>query len=229
MSVMAKRVNGFEDARPVRLLAFVVALALSLAVAALAAWQLATSFRSLDELYLVELALVVFAAISTMTFAAICRIGGSERALGIAVLVLAAAALLFSGYPRWMDMVDALSTNPYPDRARDAQIALEFLIPALIAEFIIWRLALRERRQSRNEDARTRGPWFTIAFGALLIFNPLGLALLSSAIRQSPTDWFAVLWLMVSIGAAVLLLILAWIEHALWARVRRHSSVQAEA
>jgi hypothetical protein len=229
ISAVAARVTGFEDAQIVRLLAFVVAFAIGLAAACFAAWQLAISFHSLDELHLVEFALSTFAAISTVAFASICWKGGSERTLAIAALAMAVAALMFSGFPRWMDAVDALQTNPYPDSARDAQIVLEFLVPALIAELIIWRLALREWRNSRGADARTPWPWFTIAFGAGLIFNPLGLELLSSAIRQSPSDWFAPFCLKVSIGAAVLLLILGWIEHAFRARILRHSSVQAEA
>jgi hypothetical protein len=229
MSAVAERVTGLKDARPVRLLAFVVAFTLGLAAASFAAWQLATNFRSLYEFYLIEFAIGAFAAISTLAFAAICRTSGSERALAIVALALAVAALLFSGFPPWMELVDSFSTNPFPDLARGTQIVLEFLVPALIAEMIIWRLALREWLKQGSGDVRTPWPWFTIAFGAALIFNPVGLDLLSSAIRQSPTDWFAGLSLMISAGAAVLLLILAWVEHALRARIRRHSSVQAEA
>jgi hypothetical protein len=223
------RVIGFEAAPILRWQAFAVAFALGLAAASFAAWQLSTSFRSLDEIYLVEFAIGVFAAISALAFAAVFRTRGSERALGITALVLAVAALSFSGFPRWMDLVDSLQTDPYIDGpGRNAQIVVEFLVPALIAEIIIWRIALREWRKSRGADARTSWPWFTIAFGAALIFNPLGLDYLSAAIRQSPSDWLAGFSLLVSICAAGLLLILALIEYAVRARLRR-SSVKAEA
>jgi hypothetical protein len=223
------RVNGLEPASTGRWQAFVLAFALGLAAASFAAWQLSISFRSLDEIYLVEFAIGVFAAISTLAFAAICRTRGSERALGITALVLAVAALSFSGVPRWMDLVDGLQTDLYIDGpARDAQIVLEFLVPALIAEIVIWRIALREWRKSRGADARTSWPWLSIAFGAALIFNPLGLDYLSAATRQSPSDWLAGFSLMVSICAAGLLLILALLEYLVRARLRR-SSVQAEA
>jgi uncharacterized membrane protein YadS len=126
-------------------------------------------------------------------------------------------------------LVDSLQTDPYIDGpGRNAQIVVEFLVPALIAEIIIWRIALREWRKSRGADARTSWPWFTIAFGAALIFNQLGLDYLSAAIRQSPSDWLAGFSLLVSICAAGLLLILALIEYAVRARLRR-SSVKAEA
>lgn len=226
---MAERVNRSEVGLPGSLLGFAAAFMLGLAVASFALWQLLLNFRCLDEFYLVALALTAFATIATLTFAVIWRTGGSERALGMAALLAAIAALAFSGFPRWMDMVDAIEPSVYPNSARDMQIVLELLVPALIADFLIWRLSLRVWRRQRGADTRTTWPWFTILSGAALVFNPLGLDVLSSAIRQSPTDWFAMFWLQIVAGVTVLLLILAWIEHAVRTRILRHSSVQAEA
>jgi hypothetical protein len=74
-------------------------------------------------------------------------------------------------------------------------------------------------------DPRTRWPWFSIALGAILIFNPLGLDVLSAAVAPSPTDWLAEFWLMISAAGAALLLMLASIEWIVRARtVRRHSA-----
>ena len=226
---MAERVNGSEAGPRASLPGFGAASVLGLAAASFAGWQLSMNFRSLDELYLIEAALIVFAMLSTVTFAAICLTGASERALGLAAFMLAVAALAFSGFPPWMDLVDSVQSSPYPNSARDAQIVLEFLVPALIAEMIIWRLSLRMMRKERRVDTRTTWPSFTIALSAALIFNPLGLEVLSSAIKQSPTDWLATFWLQIVAGVTVLLLIFAWIEHAVRTRFLRHSSVQAEA
>lgn len=206
-----------------------VAFVVGLAAASFVAWRLAINFRMLDEFDLIGLALTLFAASVSLALAVVCRAGGSEGVLGVSVLGFAIFALCFSGLPPWMDAVDARSTNPFPSSHRDAQIVLEFLIPALTADVIIWQLMLRYWRIARGADARTLWPWLSIAFGAAVILNPFGLAVLSSALAQSSTDWFAGLWLLVSAGAAVLLLTLAFIERAVRARILRRSSVQAEA
>ena len=226
---MSERVNGSEVSPRASLLGFGAAFVLGLAAASFAGWQLSKNFRSLDELYLIEAALIVFAMLSTVTFAVVCLTGVSERALGLAALLLAVAALAFSGFPPWMDLVDTVRSSPYPDPARDAQIVLEFLVPALIAEMIIWRVSLRMLRKESRADTRTTWPSLTIALSAALIFNPLGLEVLSSAIKQSATDWLTMFWLQIVVGVIVLLLIFAWIEHAVRTRFLRHSSAQAEA
>lgn len=197
---------------------FVTSFVLGLAVASFAAWQIAVSFRTLDEFDIVELALIVFTTVVTAIFAAVCATAGGDRWLAPSALGLVLVATAFSGFPPWMRAVDARSSNPYPGDYRDAQIVLEFLVPALMAVTVIWRLAVRNRLIATGADPRTLWPWITIALGAALIFNPFGLAILSSAIKQSPTDWIAGLWLMVAVGAAAFLLVAACIERALRAR-----------
>jgi hypothetical protein len=207
---------------------FVAAFIAGAVAAVLMAWQLTGSFRNPDEFGIVALALAIFASLATLVFWIACRKGSSVRWLGLAAISLAVIAVAFSGFPRWMDAVDAQSTDPYPSAHRDAQIVLEFLLPALAADFIIWRMTLHHLLKVSGKNARTNWPWFSIGLGAIVIFNPLGLGVLSSAIAPSPTDWLAQFWLMVSVAGAVLLLILAWIEWVVRARMLRRSAAQPE-
>jgi hypothetical protein len=205
--------------------AFVVALICGAVAALLMAWQMTTGFRTPDDFCIVGLALAVFAVFATLAFWGACWGGGNERWLGVAAIVVAVIAVAFSGFPGWMDAVDARSPDPYPSGHRDAQIVLEFLAPALAADLIIWRMTVRNLLKAAGVDPRTRWPWFSIALGAILIFNPLGLDVLSAAVAPSPTDWLAEFWLMISVAGAALLLMLASIEWIVRARtVRRYSA-----
>jgi hypothetical protein len=56
--------------------------------------------------------------------------------------------------------------------------------------------------------------------------NPLGLAILSSAIEQSSTDWLSGLWLFVSLAGAGLLLLIGLLE---WRIRHRKLRVAADA
>lgn len=101
-------------------------------------------------------------------------------------------------------------------------------MPALAADFIIWRMTVHNMLKASGADPRTRWPWFSIGLGAIVIFNRLGLDVLSAAIAPSPIDWLAEFWLMVSVAGAALLLILAWIEWAVRGRMLRRSAAQTE-
>ncbi|MBI3435808.1 MAG: hypothetical protein HY056_12140 [Proteobacteria bacterium] len=53
---------------------------------------------------------------------------------------------------------------------------------------------------------------------ALAIFNPLGLAILSSAIGQSPTDWLSYIWLWTSLLAGAVLILVGIGEYRIRGR-----------
>jgi hypothetical protein len=59
-----------------------------------------------------------------------------------------------------------------------------------------------------------------------VVLNPLGLAILTSAIERSSTDWLSGLWLAVSLAGAGLLLLIGLIE---WRIRRRKLRVAADA
>jgi hypothetical protein len=76
-------------------------------------------------------------------------------------------------------------------------------------------------------------PWFTLILTVVVIFNPYGLEIVSSAIRYSPTDWFRDLWVMITLAGAAILVILGLIEWRIrktmtTRRVRRKHAQEVE-
>ncbi|WP_035684016.1 hypothetical protein [Bradyrhizobium sp. Cp5.3] len=207
--------------------AFAAAGIAALGVAWLIAVQMVLTFRTSDEFGLVMGAITADLAIGFAILAFVVSKLGSERVMTLSVLGVALATLMFSGWPVWMDAVEARSSNPYPSSHRDAQIVLEFLAPCLAGLVVLWRLLVRAYRKALGQDARTLWPWFTIGAGLVLVFNPLGIEVVGSAIAPSATDWLASLWRFVAVVAAAVLVVLAVIEFALRAR-RLRLPVQAE-
>jgi hypothetical protein len=204
-----------------------IACVAALGVASLIALQMALSFRTMDEFGLVLAAILADLVLATAVLALVLRKVGTERAMALAVFAVALVTLLFSGWSSWVDAVDARSTNPYPSSHRDAQIVLEFLVPSLAGLTVLWRLLVRAHRKAEGRDARTLWPWLTIAAGLALVFNPLGIEIVGSALVRSPTDWLSGLWVLVTAVAAAVMIVLAVIECALRAR-RLRLPVQAE-
>ena len=207
--------------------AFAAAGGAALGVAWLVALQLTLSYRTTEEFGLVASAIAVDIGLAIAVFAVVLQKSGGERELTLAALMLAVATLLFSGWSVWMDAVDARSTNPFPSDHRDAQIVQEFLLPSLVGLMMLWRMLVRSHRIAAGLDPRTRWPWFTMAASLVLVFNPVGIELVGSAIAPSGSDWLAGLWRIVVAVAAVVLAILGIIEYALRAR-RLRLPVQAE-
>ena len=173
--------------------AFAAAGGAALGVAWLIALQLTLSYRTSEELGLVASAIAVDLALAVGVFALVLRKYGDERSMALAALVLAAATLLFSGWPLWMDAVDARSTNPYPSAHRDAQIGLEFMLPSLVGLVTLWRMLVRAHRIATGLDPRTRWPWFTNAWPGARV-QSVGIELVGSAVAPSGSDWLAGLW-----------------------------------
>lgn len=207
--------------------AILLASAAALAVAWLVALQMISNFRTSEELGLVLGAITADLALADAALLLVLKAIGSERALGLAALGLALATIAFASWPTWMDAVDARSTNPFPSNHRDAQIMLEFLVPCLAGSTVLWRLLVRGLRRVQRRDPRTNWPWWTIAAGSIAALHPLGFEILGSALAQSPSDWFAGLWAIVSMVAAVVLVVIGAIEYVLRAR-RARLPVQAE-
>ena len=166
-------------------------------------------------------------ALAVAVFAVVLRKSPYERTMTLAALVLAVATLLFSGWSVWMDAVDARSSNPFPSAHRDAQIVQEFLLPSLVGLVMLWRMLVRSHRIAIGRDPRTRWPWITMCVGLALVFNPLGIELIGSALAPSGSDWLAGLWRIVVAVAAAVIAVLGIIEYALRAR-RLRLPVQAE-
>ena len=207
--------------------AFAAAGGAALGAAWLIALQLTLSYRTTEEFGLVASAIALDLGLAVAVFAVVLQKSGREREMTLAALVLAVATLLFSGWSVWMDAVDARSTNPFPSAHRDAEIVQEFLLPSLVGLLVLWRMLVRSHRIAAGRDPRTRWPWITMVIGLVLVFNPLGIELVGSAVAPSGSDWLAGLWRIVVAVAAAVLVVLGIIEYALRAR-RLRLPVQAE-
>jgi uncharacterized membrane protein YcjF (UPF0283 family) len=64
-------------------------------------------------------------------------------------------------------------------------------------------------------------PWITTAVGGLAILNPLGLAVLSAALKQDATAWLNELWTTVAAAGAGILIVAAAVECYIRSRIRR--------
>ena len=207
--------------------AFAAAGGAALGMAWLIALQLTLSYRTTEEFGVVASAIAVDIALAIAVFALVLQKSGRERDMTLAALVLAVATLLFSGWSVWMNAVDARSTNPFPSDHRDAQIVQEFLLPSLVGLMVLWRMLVRSHRIATGGDPRTLWPWITIGLGLVLVFNPVGIELVGSAVAPSGSDWLAGLWRIIVVVAAAVLAVLGIIEYVLRAR-RLRLPVQAE-
>jgi hypothetical protein len=137
--------------------------------------------------------------------------------------------------PGVVALLAAQSKNPpVVLRSHDQLIAVALLVPILLAILLQWRLVRWGWLAARRQTAPSTWPWFTTVFGLVLALNPLGLEILGAAIKQSRTDWFASLWLLVALtfGAALLLIgLIEWRIRVLRTRRtdRRHGSDPAGA
>jgi len=66
-----------------------------------------------------------------------------------------------------------------------------------------------------------RWHWFTIVIAILAVSNPLGIAILRSALGRSPTDWLSYFWQMVAAGAIVAFALLGLVEWLVRRRMGR--------
>jgi hypothetical protein len=65
---------------------------------------------------------------------------------------------------------------------------------------------------------KTQWPWITLLVAAVAIFNPVGWAFVSAAIRYSVTDWLRDLAVVVTLTGAAILIAMGLIEW--WLRRR---------
>ena len=196
--------------------AFVFSLLLALA----AAWVLTDYYWYGEDLDLFVWPIASFALVSSVVFGTTGMRAHGEGALRNAAIALAAVAVLLVVFPGVVAILAAQSKNPpVVLRSHDRLVAVALLVPMLLAILLQWRLVRWGWLAARGQTAPTTWPWFTTVFGLALVLNPPGLAILGAAIKPSPTDWLASLWLMVALVCAGVLLLLGWIEWRV--RVRR--------
>jgi hypothetical protein len=212
-----------------RLFALATALLLSLATSLAAVSQLVSHFWYGEDLFLFAVPIMAFALAAIAVFAvAEARARTSAAFLPVAIgLAIAAVALV--ALPVVVEQIAAQSKNPAVVlRPRSGRIKLALLIPMLLAIVTQWRLVRRGwlRAHAQADAVATTWPWLTTILACGVVLNPLGLAILTSAIERSSTDWLSGLWLAVSLAGAGLLLLIGLIE---WRIRRRKLRVAADA
>lgn len=66
---------------------------------------------------------------------------------------------------------------------------------------------------------RRRIPWIMLVLTAIAILNPLGLEIVSAALRYSVTDWLRDLWVTITLAGAAVALVLGLIEWRIRTRI----------
>ena len=195
-------------------LIFIGVYALSLIAALSIGIQLAEYFNSQEEFIAVMLALMIFSAIAVVAFAIGYRLATNVRALGLVAVALAVVAVIVEELPAPAESFAQRSTNPVMvGSAQNNAIAAELLIPAFVMLLIQWALIRRRWLVVRGLEHRTAWPWLTVILAGVVGLNRLGIEIVGAAVRQSVTDWFAGLWLMVTLGAAALLVVMGAVEY----------------
>jgi hypothetical protein len=198
----------------------VAAFVFSLVLALAAAWLLTDYYWYGEDLDLLVWPIASFALVSSVVFGTTSMRAQGEGALRNAAIALAAIAVLLVVFPGVVGLVAAQSKNPpVVLRSDDRLVAAALLVPILLAVLLQWRLVRWGWLAACGQTAPTTWPWLATVFGLVLALNPLGLAILGAAIKQSRTDWFASLWLTVSLICGGVLLLLGWTEWRI--RLRR--------
>lgn len=193
---------------------------LSFVVGVLAVLQLGDFFRSGDELLVVLISIAVFATISIAVFATV-YVLGKQTAFNAVAFGLAVVAAGMALWPGTIARIAERSTNPYTVATERTHIALELLIPALLLVLVQWGLVRRRSLVVTGQDDVTLWPWLTTTLAGLVILNPIGLAFVWAAIRQSPTDWLREVATLVAAAGTGAVVVMAAIECYIRGRIRR--------
>jgi hypothetical protein len=163
--------------------AFLGMLLISMVVALLAALQLGDFFGASNEFGLVILLVMAFVAVALGLFAVTYAFTRSARPITWMAWLLAAVALTPPLLPGLIQMLADHSTNPFSVGTENTSIAVELVVPALLAVLVQWGLVRRRWLRSIGDDDFTRWPWITTGLAGLIILSPYGLAFLQSTLR----------------------------------------------
>lgn len=202
-------------------IAFIGIVLLSLFVALLAALQLADYFGATEEFAIVLMVLPVFVAICIGAFIVANLVARTSRLFGWAAVALVLLAFAPLALPAFVQGNATRPANPFAVGKENATVALEFIVPALLAVLIQWGLVRRHWLRVRGEDDLTRWPWIATAVAGLAILNPYGLDAAGQAITYRPTHWLREYVGVIAVGAAGALIAMALIEYYIRDRMLR--------
>jgi hypothetical protein len=208
-------------------LAFLGTFLLSLFVALLAALQLADYFAATEEFGLVLIALLVFVTICLLAFVAANIEARQPRVFNAVAAGLALLAFIPLAFPALVNTAADRSTNPFSIAIENTAVALEFIVPALVAVLVQWGLVRRRWLRLRGEDDLSLWPWIATMVGGLAILNPYGLDVIGQAISYRPTNWLRDMVRTIALGGVAALLAMVFLETYIRGRMLRRRLAQA--
>jgi hypothetical protein len=201
--------------------AFLGILLTSLLVAELAALSLGDFFVADSEFQLVIAGVAVFATFALTVFAVVYARTARTRALNGTAVLLALLAVAIVAIPGVVSWIASHSGNPDMGIDEIIAIALELLVPSVLAVLVQWALVRRRHLQMAGEDDLTLWPWVTTVVAAFVILNPYGLAFLQAALKRTAPDTMWQFAVSVTVGAACGLIVMAGIECYIRRRLMR--------
>jgi hypothetical protein len=158
-------------------------LLLSQFVALLAGLQLADHFRATEEFIAVMMAIIVFAVIAMVAFAIAYALARTTRPLRTVATTLVVVVLVLLALPTVIPWLYEPKVNPLRITTKEVPVLLELLVPALILILVQWGLVRRRWLRVRADEDLSYWPWITTVLAGLIVLNPIGLELVSSALR----------------------------------------------
>jgi uncharacterized membrane protein len=187
-------------------LAFLGMWLLSLVVAVLAALQLGDFFGSGDELAAAIIAVTAEASISLGMLAVGYRFARRASLLDAIAFCIAMVAVALA---LWPGGAEALASQP---AAGHNSLIVETLLPVLLAVLIQWGLLRQRWLRTAGEVDISQWPWLSTMSACVLALNPLGLALISTALHAAPRELPADLATALVTGTACALVVAGAIE-----------------
>jgi hypothetical protein len=201
--------------------AFLGILLMSLVVALLAIFQLVDFLDANSEILLVVSCVTIFAALSLAVFSvAYTRVKRAQifNGVAIALALTAVIAVRATGFVAW---VSAHSSDPSRADSGHAAVALELLLPMLLAVLVQWGLVRRRWLRATGDEDLTLWPWITTAAAGLAILNPVGLALVSAIFRYVASGMAGSLSATIAAAGAGVVVVTACIECYIRGRILR--------
>ena len=192
--------------------AFLGMLMLSMVIALLAVLQLGDFFGANDEFGLVILGVMVFSILSLAVFAIVFAKARRGAAITWTALILAILALYPVALPGLVQKIADRSNNPFTVGVENTYIAIELVVPALMAVLVQWGLVRRRWLKAAGADEMTHWPWITTGVAGLVILNPIGLAFVGPTLNRSASDFMWEFIASITAGVFGALLVMAWIE-----------------
>ena len=130
----------------------------------------------------------VFATFALAVFAIVYARTERTRALNGTAILLALLAVAIVAIPGVVPWIASHSGNPDTVGDEIIAIALELLVPSVLAVLVQWGLVRRRHLQMAGEDDLTLWPWVTTVVAAFVILNPYGLAFLQATLKRTAGD-----------------------------------------